>query len=95
MINEQETELVIKTAFMYIIALMEFNMIILRFQINHYLYEGFKKNLDSWTRNVLMEDWVDLVKPDDNLASEIKDVESKIDGLKDSLMEVQRMQAKF
>lgn len=95
MINDQETDLVIKTAFKYIIALMEFNMIILRFQINHYLYEGFKKNLDSWTRNVLMEDWEDLVKPDDDLADEINDIESKIIGLKDSLMEVQRMQSKF
>ena len=95
MINDRETELVIKTAFKYIIALMEFNMIVLRFQINHYLYTGFKNELDAWTRNILMEDCSNLVQPDNDLAKEIEDVKSKIDGLKDSLMEVQKMHSKF
>lgn len=95
MINDEETNVVINTAFRYIIALMEFNMTILRFQIHHYLYQGFKKSLDSWTREVIMEDWTNLVKPDDDLQNEINDIEGKITGLKESLHEVQRIQAKI
>ena len=56
MINDQETEVVIKTAFKYIIALMEFNMIIIKFQFNHYLYEGFESHLNSWTMEIIMKD---------------------------------------
>ena len=95
MITDEETNLVIKTAFEYIIALTEFNMITLRFQINHYLYSGFKKRLDSWTREVIMKDWSTLVEPDENLQNEIDVLEGKISGLRESLHEVQRMQAKF
>ena len=95
MINDEETDVVIKTAFRYIIALMEFNMTVLRFQIHHYLYQGFKQRLDSWTREVIMEDWTNLVKPDEDLENEIHEIEGKIIGLKESLHEVQRIQAKF
>ena len=41
------------------------------------------------------EDWKDLVKPDDELTNEIKDMQSKIVGLQESLNEVQNMQSKF
>ena len=42
-----------------------------------------------------MEDWSLLVTPDKDLESEINDVEGKINGLKESLQEVQKIQAKF
>lgn len=95
MINDKETDIVIKTAFKYIIALMEFNMVILRFQINHYLYQKFKDRLNEWSSEVIMEDWTMLVKIDEDLKKEIEDVEGKLSGLRESLHEVQRIQAKF
>lgn len=96
MINDEEVEVVITTAFKYIIALMQFNNTILRFQIHHYLYQGFKKELDSFTRKVLLEDWTKLVNVDAQaLQKEITEVKDKLDGLRESLHEVQRIQAKL
>ena len=95
MINKEETNLVINTAFTYIISLMEFNMTVLRFQINHYLYEGFKTRLDSWTREIMLEDWASLITPDEDLRDEINELDGKIHGLQESLHEVQRIQSKF
>ena len=95
MMTKDEINVVVQRAFEYIIALVEFNLIILRFQINHYLYIGFKDRLDSWTREVVMENWDNLVEPDESIQREIDELEGKIIGLQDSLLEVQRIQSKF
>lgn len=95
MITEEETDLVIRRAFQYIVALMEFNNILLRFQMNHYLYQGFKDRLNTFTREILVEDWATLVEPDQDVREQIQELEGKIIGLADSLQEVQRIQAKF
>ena len=96
MITNDETHVVIETAFKYMIALMEFNNVVLRFMMNHYLYEGFKKRLNSFTREMLIDDeWSSLLEPDTDLAEEKTDLEDKITSLKDSLQEVLRMQARL
>ena len=95
MMTNDEIEVVVRRSYEYIIALMEFNLVILRFQINHYLYIGFKDRLDSWTREVVMENWEDKVQPDESIQNEINELEGKISGLQDSLLEVQRIQSKF
>mmetsp|Transcript_58809 Transcript_58809/g.70137 ORF Transcript_58809/g.70137 Transcript_58809/m.70137 type:complete len:161 (-) Transcript_58809:68-550(-) len=95
MITEDETDLVIRRSFQYIIALTEINLIVLRFQVHHYLYQGFKESLNTFTREVLVDDWGALVMPDGEVKAQIQELEGKIAGITDSLLEVQRIQAKF
>lgn len=95
MITDQESKFVIDRAFQYVVALLEFNNVMIRFQMNHYLYEGFKKRLSTFSREALLKDWETLVEPNDQIEAEIKVLEGKIDGLTESLDEVKRIQAKF
>jgi hypothetical protein len=39
MITADETDQILRRSFEYIVALMEFNMVIFTFQLNHYLYQ--------------------------------------------------------
>ena len=97
MMTDDENTKVILMAFQYMIALLEFNMTVLEFQINHYLYAKFKDNLISFGRLVLQneKEWASILDPDDNLEVELKEVEENIEGLTNSLQEVQKIQMKF
>ena len=95
MITKNESTFVISRAFQYIMALLEFNNVMLRFQMNHYLYEGFKTTLNDFSRKVLLKDWSALVEPNESIKGQIKNLEDKITGLTDSLDEVKRIQSKF
>ena len=76
---------------------MEFNLFNLRFQINHYLYQGFKTAMSqTFSSNVLEEaDWDKLVEPDPIVTKRLKEVEEKIAALQESLQEVQLIQRKM
>lgn len=95
MINRKESELVINRAYQYIVALLEFNNVMLRFQMNHYLYEGFKERLSKFSRDVLLKDWEKLIERDTTLVKQIEELEGKITGLTDSLDEVKKIQSRF
>jgi hypothetical protein len=84
MLTPEETEKILKRAFEYIVALMDFNLVILKFQLNHYLYEGFKVALtSSFTRNLVHEaDWDSLVEPDEGIEQELQKLKKEIDGLR-------------
>mmetsp|Transcript_3493 Transcript_3493/g.6468 ORF Transcript_3493/g.6468 Transcript_3493/m.6468 type:complete len:102 (+) Transcript_3493:805-1110(+) len=97
MITKEETLKILKRSYEYIVALLEFILLILRFQLNHYLYEEFKKELSRFSSSTLVDkaDWDKLVEPDGTLIAQLKEVEDKISGLKDSLDEVQRVWRKM
>lgn len=71
MITEEETELILQRSFEYITALMEFNLVNLEFQFNHYLYQGFKDELQTnfSTRLLVEADWNKLVERDPKVTS--------------------------
>jgi len=97
MITDKETERILQRSFEYIVALMEFNLVVLEQQLNHYLYESFKTKLKtSFSRSVSnVTDWASLVEPDPGTASRLEELKEQITGLRDSLHEVQRIQRKL
>lgn len=93
MLTHEETSLILQRAFEYIVALLEFNLIVLKFQLNHHLYEGFKERIrTTWIAQVNNADWESLVQSDSTIQPRIKALDEQIQGLSDSLREVQRMQ---
>lgn len=71
----------------------EFNLIVCKFQLNHHLYEGFKKSLRSTLMARINEaNWEELTQPSADVANRLSEIESQIKGLRDSLLDVQRMQ---
>ena len=94
MINEDETDEIIKSAFEYLLSLHEFIETILNFQTNFSLYNAFKGQLESFSRVVSDSDWTEML-PHDDSDTMIEDLDDKIDGLKGSLDSVNKMQMKF
>eukprot|EP00854_Cymbomonas_tetramitiformis_P000619 gene619-1045_t len=94
MITSDETNEILMTSFQYITALMEFNLVTLKFQFNHYLYEGFKEKLRVYFGSKLMmeEKWDELIEPDLAAAERMTELELMIQGLRESMQEVNRMQ---
>lgn len=95
MINEEETNEIIKSAFEYLLSLHEFIETILNFQTNYCLYNAFKEQLESFSRVVSDSDWAEMLPHDDSLDAMIDELDDKIDGLKGSLDTVNKMQMKF
>lgn len=97
MVTFEETDQIIQRSFEYIVALMEFNLVTLNFQLNHYLYEGFKTELSKSFQTKLVNDadWDKLVEPDPSVALRLQELKEQIIGLTDSLREVERMQRKM
>eukprot|EP00985_Skeletonema_marinoi_P003955 scaffold1734_cov76-Skeletonema_marinoi.AAC.2 len=95
MINEEETDEIIKSAFQYLLSLHEFIETILNFQTNYCLYNAFKEELESFSRVVSDSDWTEMLPQDDSLDAMIDDLDDKINGLKGSLDSVNKMQMKF
>jgi hypothetical protein len=93
MITEKETNLILQQSFEYIVALLRFNLIVCKFQLNHHLYQGFKTDIQSTLiARVNNADWKTLAQPDDSIEPRIKDLDKQIQGLAESLHEVQSMQ---
>ncbi|KAL7565231.1 hypothetical protein ACA910_016568 [Epithemia clementina (nom. ined.)] len=93
MLTEEETEIILTRAFEYIVALLEFNLIVFKFQLNHHLYKGFKERIrTTLIAQVNNADWDSLVQSDPRIEPRIKALDKQIEGLSDSLREVQRMQ---
>ncbi|CAD7955794.1 unnamed protein product [Amoebophrya sp. A120] len=97
MITKTETGEILQRSFEYIAALMEFNLVTLEFQFNHYLYQGFKDALnDQFSSRLIIEcDFSKLVDPDPDVKRRAEDLETQIEGLRTSLQHVARMQDKL
>ena len=94
MINDEETEKIILSAFQYVVALQEHLQTYLNFQINHYLYNQFKDDIATFPRVVSNGDWNEMI-PADDLDDSIHELKSKISEIKGSLSDVQKMQTQF
>lgn len=97
MTTEKETEMILRRAFEYIVALMEFNLVNLKFQLNHFLYEGFKVALSKSLKTRLVDeaDWNELVEADPDVQHQLEELEIHITALEDALRKVQRMQRRI
>ena len=95
MINDEETDEIIKSAFEYLLSLHEFIETILNFQTNYSLYNAFKEELESFSRVVSDSDWTEMLPQDDSVDTMIAELDDKINGLKGSLDSVNKMQMKF
>jgi len=93
MITEGETDLILQRSFEYIVALMEFNLFVFRFQLNHHLFKGFKTVIKrTLMTNVNNADWNTLVRPDPNISQQLIVLKKQREGLQESLDDVLRMQ---
>jgi hypothetical protein len=96
MITDEETQMILRRSFEYIVALMEFNLVNFRFQVNHYLYLGFKKELrKTFMRKGTEADWATLIQADPGVADRLDLLAEQIEGLEESLQEVQHMSQRF
>ena len=96
MINEDETDKIILSAFKYVMALQELIQTNLNFFTSHYLYNEFKDNIATFPRAVSSNDnWKDLIPNDSNLDESIKDIQHKLSEIKSSLADVSKMQNQF
>ena len=93
MITKEETEIILQMSFDYMVGLVEFNLILLKFQLNHHLYETFKTGVGyHLLRKVNDADWETLVQKDVTLEERCKVVKEQVDGIRNSLRDVQKMQ---
>jgi Dynamin family len=92
MITKKEIDMILKRSFEYIVGLLEFNLFVFKFQLNHHFYQGFKKSIRSTLiARVNEADWDELVRPDPGIDKRLLDIDNQIKGLSDSLRDVQRM----
>lgn len=96
MINEDETDKIILSAFKYVVALQELIQTNLNFLISHYLYNQFKVYIATFPRAVSSKDnWEKLIPSDTTLDVSIQDIEHKLAEIKSSLSDVEKMQTQF
>jgi hypothetical protein len=97
MVTSEEKDQILSRSFEYIVALIEFNLVTLKFQLNYYLYMGFKEELGKTFKNGLMNeaDWAKLAEPDPGLSDRLDLLKEKIVGVVDSLQEVERLQRRM
>ena len=97
MVTDEEVTHILRRSFEYIVALVEFNLIITRFQITHYLFTGFKTELGKTFKNNLTNEakWEELIEPDLSIQERLQNIKVRIDGVQSSLMEVERLQRKL
>ncbi|KAL3942316.1 MAG: hypothetical protein SGARI_000308 [Bacillariaceae sp.] len=97
MITQDESKKILQRSFEYIVALMQFNVISLRFQLDHFLFLEFKNKMKkSFVYELLnTTEWEELVGGDDNMKDDLKVVEDQIKSLRESLMEVQHLSRYF
>lgn len=90
MITDDEADKILLKAFQYIVTLLEFNLVNLRFQMNHHLVIGFKDALRGPFVDdiVLKTNWDELIEPDHALDDQMVEVENQIAQVKASLVEV-------
>lgn len=93
MITEEETNIILQRSFEYIVALLEFVLVVYKFQLNHYLYNGFKEAMRrDFVNRISRANWSELVRPDATLDLRISELDAQIQGLTESLRDVLRMQ---
>ena len=96
MITNDEIETILDMSFRYMVALMDFNLICLKFNLNHYLYQGFKNELNqSFVLKLNHAEWDNLIQPDPSLKKYKQMVLGQIKSIEDSLHDVEEMHRKL
>jgi hypothetical protein len=97
MITDDEIDYILRRSLEYIMALVEFNVFVMKCQITHYLFLGFKEELGRTFKNKILNeaDWGSLIEADPLLKQRFEEVASKIEGVQSSLIEVERLQRKL
>lgn len=97
MITDEEIMKILSRTFEYIVALMDFILKDIKFQVNHYLVVQFKKELESSFTTKLFDgtDWETLVEHDPTVKNRLVELEGQISGLTESLQEVSKLQRSF
>ena len=78
MINDEETNQIILSAFKYVFALQELIQTYLNFFISHYVYNDFKGCIDTFPREISNHDWSKLIPNDSSLDDSISALEDRI-----------------
>jgi hypothetical protein len=92
MITHEETAMILQRSFEYIVGLLEFNLIVVKFQLNDHFYQRFKTAIQTTLMSRVNEaDWDQLVRPDPSIDIRLGEMEGQIKGLSESLRDVQRM----
>lgn len=97
MMNDAETDKVILSAFHYVIALHEQIHTYLNFQINDFLYNEFKNQVENFPREMVSDkiDFGALCPPNKSLDDEIVSLEAKMRGIDESLSDVNNIQSQM
>lgn len=99
MITNEEIDTILQRAFEYIVALMEFNLILLKFQLNAYLFEGFKNKLTTFSTMLANDDDIDwkaiVSSEDDSLKNRIVVVQERVASISESLRDVESLQRRL
>mmetsp|Transcript_3279 Transcript_3279/g.8360 ORF Transcript_3279/g.8360 Transcript_3279/m.8360 type:complete len:817 (-) Transcript_3279:296-2746(-) len=95
MINDDETDKIILSAFQYVVALQELIQTNLNFLISHYVYQEFKKRIAIFPRTASNQDWSHFIPSDTELDGTIAELKNKITVIKASLGKIQKMQMQF
>lgn len=97
MITTEESRKILQRSFEYIVGLMEFNLINLKFQLNHYLFVSFKATMKRKFVYDLISNasWETLIEPDSDIGDRLDVVVDQIRSLRESLSEVQQMNRHF
>mmetsp|Transcript_17052 Transcript_17052/g.46759 ORF Transcript_17052/g.46759 Transcript_17052/m.46759 type:complete len:98 (-) Transcript_17052:22-315(-) len=96
MITEDETKKILQRSFEYIVALTD-NLQNIKFQMNHYFYQGFKEKLKiSFTRSLAHRDeWDTVVGHDPQVERRLIELKTQIQGIRGSLQEGSASSADF
>ena len=92
MVAYEEVDTILRVSFEYLVALQELVLVNIEFQLNHYLYEGYKTELHRAIMRIGCDtDWSSLAQPDPRAQSRIAELEDQIMSLNTSLLEVQKL----
>jgi hypothetical protein len=92
MVADEEVDTILRVAFEYFVSLQEICSVMIEFQVNHYLYEGYKTELHRAIMRIGCDtDWSSLAQPDLKAQSRIAELEDQILSLNHSLLEVEKL----
>ena len=96
MITKDETLEILRRSFEYMVALMEFVLVNLRFLLNHYMFLGFKERTKVKFFEIMCNlDWEKLTEKDEYVAKRFQEVEDEINSLIEALHEVEGINCRF
>ena len=95
MVTDKESELIIRHAYDYMLALMD-NLLVstITLQLDYHLYEAFKEEFDKNFKTTLLDaaPWEDLAKGDPAFQKEVAELEAQIKAVEGAFQKLERLQ---